>query len=80
MKRALGFMQRGYPKRLNETEMGKVVLSKEKWFRNERLKGILFVITNCLLLRHLARIIQKYSYLLHMNIETKKIFAPTLTV
>ena len=76
MKRGLEFMQRGYPKNLTDTEMGKVVLSKEKWLRNERVKGILFVITNYLLLGHLARIIQRHSYLLHMNIEIKKIFAP----
>ena len=69
-------MQRGYPEMLIDSEMEKVVLSKEKRLRNKRLKDIPLVVIYHPLLRQLAGIIQKHLYLLHMNVEVAKIFIP----
>ena len=54
--------------------MGEVTLSKEKRFKKQMHKDILFVVTSHPLLTQLVGLIQKYSGILYMNIDVKKIF------
>ena len=54
--------------------MGEVILSKEKRFKKQMHKDILFVVTSHPLLTQLVGLIQKYSGILYMNIDVKKIF------
>lgn len=44
-----------------------------KWVSNKRVKGIPFVFSYHPLLKQLTGIIQKHLYLLHINVNVKKI-------
>lgn len=65
------FVQREYPKKLIDNEMGTFVLTKEKGLRNKRLTGIWLVVRYHRILRQLARIVQEHPNLLHLNAEVK---------
>ena len=70
------FFKRGYPKSLVEKELGKVKFSNNVSNKQQKEKGIPFVVTYHPILKNIGNIIRKNLYLLHMNEEAKKVFTP----
>ena len=66
------FLKRDCPKSLVEKELGNVKFGNKQ----QRKKGITFVVTYYPILKNISNIIRKNLYLLYMNKETKKVFTP----
>ena len=72
----LWFLNRGYPKRLIDTEVEKVKFPCTSRKRDTKMKGIPLVITYHPLLKDFASVIRKHLYILYLNKEVKEIFTP----
>ena len=66
------FLKRDCPKSLAEKELRNVKFGNKQ----QRKKGITFVVTYYPILKNISNIIRKNLYLLYMNKETKKVFTP----
>ena len=70
------FLKIGYPEKLIDTEMKKVLSGNNRKVNNKTEKGIPFAVTFHPRLNILQKIIDKNFYLLHMNEKVKKAFTP----
>ena len=70
------FQRRGYPENVINTEMKKVIFNRNSGKSSNKSKGVPFVLTYHPLLKKVNYIIRKYSHLLYMNDEVKKVFQP----
>ena len=70
------FLKKVYPKTLVEKDLGKVKFSNKVGNKQQKEKGIPFVVTYHPILKNIGNIIRKNLYLLYMNEEAKKVFTP----
>ena len=68
----LWFLNRGYPKRLIDTEVEKVKFSCTSRKKDTKMKGIPLVMTYHPLLKEFANVIRKRLYTLYLNKDVKK--------
>ena len=70
------FQRRGYPEDVINSEMKKVVFTRNFGKSNNKNKGVPFVLTYHPLLKKVNCIMRKLIHLLFMNEEIKKVFQP----
>ena len=70
------FLKRVYPKSLVEKDLGKVKFFNKVGNKQQKEKGIPFVVIYHPILKNIGNIIRKSLYLLYMNEEAKKVFTP----
>ena len=70
----LGFLNRGYPKTLIDTELTKLNSLILLEIKKTETNGIPLVITYHRLLKDFAKVIKKHLHLLHINDEVEKAF------
>ena len=70
------FLNKGYPEKIIDTEMNKVLGGNSNKVNNNTEKRIPFVVTFHPRLKILQKIIDKNLYLLYMNEEVKKALTP----
>ena len=70
------FPKRDYPKRLIEKELGKVKFSNKAGSKQQKEKGIPFVVTCQPILNNIGDLIRKNLHLLYLNKEAKNVFTP----
>ena len=67
----LGLLNRGYPKRLIDTEVEKVKFLCTSRNRDTKMKGIPLAITYHPLLKDFTSVIRRHLYILYLNKEVK---------
>ena len=72
----LWFLNRGYLKRLIDTEVEKIKFSCTSRKRDTKIKRIPLVITYHPLLKEFANVIRKHLHTLYLNKDVKEIFTP----
>ena len=70
------WFQRGYPEDVINSEMKKVVFTRNFGKSSNKNKGVPFVSTYHPLLKKINCIIRKHIHLFYMNEEVKKVFQP----